>query len=177
MSEILLDVETQRLHHEVPGGWNNIRGFGLALAVTWDEQAGFRTWYETDAVTLVEELACFPRVVGYNLLRFDYTVLSAYQPQIHTLLQGKTLDLLVDLTRRLGFRPSLEKVAQATLHRGKSADGLAAVRWFRAGQIDKVAAYCQEDVGLTHDIYEYGKHQGYVLYLDRGRPARVVVQW
>jgi hypothetical protein len=32
--EIYLDVETQRLSHEVPGGWANIRAFGLAVAVT-----------------------------------------------------------------------------------------------------------------------------------------------
>ena len=177
MAEIYLDVETQKLQSEVPGGWNNIAAFGLALAVTWDQVAGFRTWREPDAAELVLELARFSRVVGYNVLRFDYTVLSAYQPSVHTLLQAKTTDMLVDISRRLGFRLSLQSVAQATLGRSKAGDGLDAVRWFRAGEIDKVAAYCQEDVALTRDVYLYGQREGHVLYLDRGRPAKVLVKW
>lgn len=177
MSEIYVDVETQKLQSEVPGGWNNIAGFGLAVAITWDEGAGFRTWYEADAIPLVQELARFPLVVGYNLLRFDYTVLSAYDPFVHAQLQGKTADMLVDLSRRLGFRPPLQSVAQATLGRGKAGDGLDAVRWFRAGQVDKVAAYCQEDVALTRDVFLFGRQHGHVLYLDRGRPQRVIVTW
>jgi DEAD/DEAH box helicase domain-containing protein len=177
MSEIFLDVETQRLQTEVPGGWDNIAAFGLALAVTWDDAAGFRTWCEPDAAALVQELARFPLVVGYNVLRFDYTVLSAYQPTVHTLLKGKTVDMLVDLYSRLGFRPPLQSVAQATLGRSKAGDGLAAVRWFRAGEIDKVAAYCQQDVAITRDVFYHGRRQGHVLYLDRGRPAKVMVRW
>ncbi len=177
MTEIFLDVETQKLQTEVPGGWDNIAGFGLALAVTWDEAAGFRTWLEPDATALVQELTRFPLVVGYNVVRFDYTVLSAYQPAVHTLLQGKTVDMLVDLARRLGFRPPLQSVAQPTLGRGKAGDGLDAVRWFRAGEIDKVAAYCQEDVAITRDVFYYGRRNGHVLYLDRGRPAKVIVKW
>lgn len=177
MPEIYLDVETQKLHSEVPGGWNNIAGFGLALAVTWDDAAGFRTWYEADAAALVQELARFPRVVGYNLLRFDYTVLSAYAPTVHTLLKARTTDMLVDLSNRLGFRPPLQSVAQATLGRSKAGDGLDAVRWYRNGEIDKVALYCQDDVALTRDVHRYGQKQGHVLYLDRGRPVRVTIRW
>jgi hypothetical protein len=48
VTEIYLDVETQRLSSEVQGGWNNIRAFGVSVAVTWDEPAGFRDWYEAD---------------------------------------------------------------------------------------------------------------------------------
>ena len=177
MSEIFLDVETKHLNHEVPGGWNNIPGFGLALAVTWDETGGFRTWLEPDAAALIKELSGFTNVVGYNVLRFDYAVLSAYDAAAPLILQPKTTDMLVDLSRRLGFRPSLESVAQATLGRGKGADGTAAVRWFRAGEIAKVAAYCQEDVAITRDVFAYGRQHGHVLYLDRGRPARVAVRW
>ncbi len=177
MSDIYLDVETRKLQSEVAGGWDNIAAFGLALAVTWDDSAGFRTWMERDAASLVAELTRFSRVVGFNLVRFDYTVLSAYVPAVHGLLQSKTTDMLIDLSRRLGFRPSLDSIAQATLGRGKSGDGTDAVRWFRAGEIDKVAAYCQLDVALTRDVHLCGRRNGHVFYLDRGRPAKVIVRW
>jgi DEAD/DEAH box helicase domain-containing protein len=177
MSEIFLDVETQRLHHEVPGGWNNIEAFGLSLAITWDDACGFRTWFEPDASRLVSELAGFSRVVGYNILRFDYSVLAAYATGVHSLLEPKTIDMLVDLWRRLGFRPPLDSVAQATLAHGKTGDGIEAVRLFKAGELVKLASYCQEDVAITRDVFYYGRNHGHVLYLDRGRPARVAVKW
>jgi DEAD/DEAH box helicase domain-containing protein len=177
MTEIFLDVETKRLNHEVPGGWDNIPGFGLALAVTWDETSDFRIWLEQDAVTLAGELQRFSRVIGYNVIRFDYAVLSAYAPDLPTLLLPRTTDMLVDLYRRLGFRPPLDSVAQATLGRSKAGDGTASVRWYKAGEIDKVAAYCQEDVAITRDVFYHGRRTGSVQYLDRGRPASVAVKW
>jgi DEAD/DEAH box helicase domain-containing protein len=177
MTEIFLDVETQRLNHEVPGGWDNIPGFGLALAVTWDETATFRIWLEKDASELAGELQRFSRIIGYNIIRFDYAVLSAYAPDLPKVLLPKTTDMLVDLHRRLGFRPPLDSVAQATLGRGKAGDGTASVRWYKAGELDKVAAYCQEDVAITRDVFMHGRRTGRVLYLDHGRPASVMVMW
>ena len=100
MTEIFLDVETKRLSHEVPGGWDNIPAFGLALAVTWDAGAGFRVWPESDASALAGTLQEFSRVIGYNVIRFDYAVLSAYTPDLPRLLLPKTTDMLVDLYRQ-----------------------------------------------------------------------------
>ncbi len=39
MAEIYMDAETQRVADEVEGGWENIRAFGLSVAVTWDAPA------------------------------------------------------------------------------------------------------------------------------------------
>jgi len=78
MPEIYLDTETQRLADEVPGGWENIRAFGLSVAVTWDASNEFREWYEPDAGRLIGELRAFDRIVTFNGLRFDLEVLAAY---------------------------------------------------------------------------------------------------
>ncbi len=56
LKEIFFDLETKRWSAEVEGGWNNIRGFGIAITVTWDEANDFRTWFESDASELVQEL-------------------------------------------------------------------------------------------------------------------------
>jgi DEAD/DEAH box helicase domain-containing protein len=177
MTDIFLDVETQRLAHEVPGGWNNIPAFGLAVAVTWDEASGFRSWRTRDVLNLVAELQGHDRIIGYNILRFDYAVLSAYYPGIVALLAPKTVDILLDIAGRLGAKPPLESVAQATLGRSKTGGGGQAVQWYRQGEIEKVIAYCQDDVSLTRDIYYFGKTQGYILYLQNSQPIKVMVQW
>ncbi len=78
--EIFFDIETLRLSHEVDGGWSNIARFGLAVAVTWDEQNRFRRWFEPDAKALITELEQFDRIVSFNGDRFDFEVLRGYHP-------------------------------------------------------------------------------------------------
>jgi len=115
-------------------------------------------------------------VVGFNVLRFDYTVL---QPYTNSPLQTlPTVDMLQDIYQRLGFRLSLDAVASATLGATKSADGIQAVQWYRQGKIDQVLAYCQRDVEVTRDVYNFGKRQGFVRYHDRRyRLRQVPVRW
>ncbi len=168
--EIFFDLETKKLADEVPGGWNNIKGFGLALAVTWDNEAAFRTWLENEARALVQELSQFDRVIGFNLIRFDYAVLNAYVPEVYSLLENRTFDLHRDIESKLGRMLSLESLVTATLGRPKLGTGTQAVEWFRRGQVEKVIQYCQEDVALTRDLYYYGRDHGHVYYADRYSP-------
>ena len=178
MAEIYLDTETQHLADEVSGGWDNIRAFGLSVAVTWDSSTGYREWYEPDAGRLIGELRAFDRIVTFNGLRFDLEVLSAYG-DIHE-LRGKSLDLLQDLKRRLGFRVSLESLAQATLGKGKTGTGLDAVRWWRSGDPalrERVVEYCRKDVEVLREIVTHGRREGYVKVPSQGKDLTVYVAW
>src|SRR6202049_3169108 len=76
--EIFFDIETLRLSHEVEGGWSKIAQFGLAVAVTWDQQNRFRRWFEPDVKALIFELGRFARIVSFNGDRFDFEVLRGY---------------------------------------------------------------------------------------------------
>jgi DEAD/DEAH box helicase domain-containing protein len=83
-----------------------------------------------------------------------------------------------DLFRQLSFRVSLDAVARATLGESKSASGLQAVEWWRAGELDKLAAYCKVDVDVTHRIYDFGCQNGFVQYFTRlGSKQKVNVTW
>jgi DEAD/DEAH box helicase domain-containing protein len=178
MAEIYLDTETQRLADEVSGGWDNIRAFGLSVAVTWDPSNGYRQWYEPDAGRLIGELRAFDRVVTFNGVRFDLEVLSAYGDVRE--LRGKSLDLLQDLKRRLGFRVSLESLAQATLGKGKTGTGLDAVRWWRSGDPalrERVVEYCRKDVEVLREIVAHGRRAGFVKVPSQGKDLTVYVAW
>ena len=178
MKEIYLDVETQRLADEVQGGWENIRAFGLSVAVTWDAAHDFREWYENDAVRLIGELSAFERVVTFNGDRFDLEVLSAYGDV--AVLRQKSVDVLRDLKRRLGFRVSLQAVAQATLGRQKTGSGVDAVTWWRSGDPilrRRVADYCRMDVEILRELVVHGRREGFVKVPSRGKELTVFVAW
>ena len=177
MSNVLvLDLETQYVASEV-GGWGHIRDMQLAVGVTYSPaEDAYRTYLEEDAGLLIGDLRAADRVVGYNLLRFDYEVLRRYTAD--ALKDLPTVDMLDVIHRSLGFRLKLDDVAAATLGEGKSADGLQAVRWFRQGEIDKVIDYCRRDVEVTWRVYDFGRQNGYIHYRDRSwRVRRVPVRW
>lgn len=75
---IYFDVETQRSAEEV-GGWDHVERLGLALAVTYDTRDNtYKTYDEASVTNLVEALSAADLVIGFNHLKFDYRVLSAY---------------------------------------------------------------------------------------------------
>jgi len=159
--EIFFDIETLRLSHEVEGGWSNIAGFGLAVAVTWDAQNRFRRWFEPDVKPLISELSRFARIVSFNGDRFDFEVLRGYHPV--SKLVPKSFDLLVDLHRKLGHRIKLDDLARETLGHQKTGNGLEIVQWWREGRKEEVCKYCENDVQLLVDLVEFARRKKYVV--------------
>ena len=178
MKTLIFDLETKNLAHEV-GGWSNIDKLGLAVAVLLHAETDevFR-YVEQDASELIAQLLDADLVVGFNVVRFDYGVLQPYGLKRNPELIQKTIDLLDHLYQYLGFRLSLDNLAEATLNETKSADGIIAVQWFREGKIDQVLDYCEQDVHVTHRLWEFGRENGHVKYCDRDyRLQRVPVSW
>ena len=115
-------------------------------------------------------------MVGFNVLSFDYEVLRAYTDE--PLDDIATVDMLDHIYKRLGFRVSLDNLAGATLGTAKSADGLQAVRWYKEGRIQEILDYCQQDVEVTRQLYEYGKQHKHLKFRDRNyRTKMVPVSW
>ena len=173
---IFFDIETQNTFQEVGGRYpERLR---ISVAVTYDtKDKSFHRYAEADAEKLALDLAETDLVVGYNLFGFDYPVLQRYTKQV-ALAELPTVDMMLELQKRLGFRPKLDSVASATLKIGKSADGLQAVRWWREGKIEEIYTYCEQDVAVTRDVYLFGNQNRYVQYFDRQyRLRKVIVNW
>jgi DEAD/DEAH box helicase domain-containing protein len=116
-------------------------------------------------------------VVGFNVINFDYEVLSRYTvlDLAHT---ARTLDMLVEIEKVLGHRLSLDSVATATLGVGKTGDGLDAIRWWREGRLLEIAEYCCFDVKCTKLVHEHGATHRQLQYVDKFRNKKsVAVQW
>jgi len=106
------------------------------------------------------------RVIGFNIINFDYQVLKPYTPT-ENFRAFRSIDMLQDIFRILNFRISLDSIAKATLGATKSADGIKSVEWFRNGELDKIAEYCKADVDITRRVYEFGCDNGFVHYYSK----------
>ena len=174
---VFFDLETQKLAQDV-GGWMNTHLMRVSVAVLFDTAENrFFAFHEDRIDDLISHLEKADLVVGFNVKRFDYRVLSAYTRK--DLLKLPTFDILQDIHERLGFRVGLDHLAKETLNLNKSADGLKAVEWFRQGQMEKLEEYCSQDVALTRDIFNYGMTNGHLIYRKKGIDTRLrlLVDW
>lgn len=176
MNLVYFDLESQKLFNEVGG--RDASRLLLACGVTWaTERNDFAVYWEKDAAALVAELKAADRVIGFNILHFDYEVLRPYAPTVN-FRSFRSVDLLQDIQRALNFRLSLDSIAKATLGTTKTADGLQSVQWFREGELEKVAEYCKSDVDITRRVHEFGREHGFVYYYSRlGSKLKVPVNW
>jgi DEAD/DEAH box helicase domain-containing protein len=146
--------------------------------VTWStDRNDFAVYWEKDAAALVAELKAADRVVGFNIIGFDYEVLRPYALS-ENFRTFRSVDMLQDIYRILNFRLSLDSIARATLGTTKTADGVQSVEWFRHGELEKVAEYCKSDVDITRRVYEFGRANGFVHYYSKlGSRLKVAVNW
>jgi len=176
MNTVYFDLESQKLFQEVGG--RDPSKLLLACGVTWSsEQNDFTVYWEDDVQALIAELKSADRVIGFNIINFDYQVLKPYAPNEN--FRGiRSVDMLQDIFRTLNFRISLDSIAKATLGATKTADGIKSVEWFRNGELDKVAEYCKADVDITRRVYEFGRDNGFVHYYSKlGSKLKVSVNW
>jgi DEAD/DEAH box helicase domain-containing protein len=176
MNLVFFDLETQNLFQDVGG--RDPRKLRLACGVTYSTgNNDFTVYWERDAQVLIDDLKATDKVIGFNIKEFDYKVLQPYVPAFN-FASLRTLDLLLDLSRILNFRISLDSLAKACLNETKIADGIQSVEWFRKGDLDKVAEYCKADVDITRRIYEFGRNNGFVYYYSKlGSKLKVNVNW
>jgi DEAD/DEAH box helicase domain-containing protein len=159
---VIFDLETQRSAAEV-GGWDKAHLMRVAIGVACELPGDvFHVFREDEMDQLIALCDSADLVIGFNSLKFDYHVLSAYTP--HDLQRRWTsLDLLRAVKEGFGRRVGLAKLGEVTLGVSKSADGLQSLQWWKEGRVDEIIRYCKDDVALTRDLYLHGKTHGHLL--------------
>ena len=174
---IYLDLETQKNAEQV-GGWENADQMLVSVACIYDSKIGDYLHYtENEIPRLIHALSEASLVVGFNLKRFDYRVLSRYT---NTDLQNlRTFDMLTHIHNLLGFRVSLDNLAHATLKREKTGTGLEAIDLWNNGKLDELTKYCTTDVEIARELFIAGCKNGELFYTDRdgGRYAIKTEYW
>lgn len=157
MHKVVLDIETKNTF-EMAGSSEPV-ALDLSLLVVYDYAIKKYTSYlEKDLSDLWKLLEQTDLIIGFNQNHFDIPILNKYYNG--DLTKIKTLDLLEEVRRSLGHRISLNKIAEGTLGEKKSGSGLDAITWWENGEIEKIRKYCEDDVRLTKDVYEYALKNG-----------------
>jgi len=152
MNKIVFDVETKNTFQEV--GKNDPAALDISILVTYDYATGSYTRFtQEDFPKLWKLLENCDILIGYNSDYFDIPLLNKYYPG--DLTKIRSLDILSEIKKSLGRRISLDSVAEGTLGKKKSGHGLEAVTWWKSGEIEKIMHYCEEDVRITKEVYEY----------------------
>lgn len=170
MRYLVFDLETQNIFSDVGG--SDPTALDISVATVYDSETKKFTTVTVDEIDqlwpIIEQADA---LVGYNSDHFDIPLLNKYYPG--DLTQIKSIDLLVEIKSSLGRRLRLDSVASATVGAKKSADGLQAVRWWREGNIKDIKKYCEQDVKVTRDVFEYALKHGHVKFKDGVRKREI----
>jgi DEAD/DEAH box helicase domain-containing protein len=162
MREITFDIETANI---MPLSRNDLSGLILSIVGVHDSETNEYTSYTVEELPkLWPIMEKADMLIGYNSDFFDIPILNRYYPG--DLTRIRSLDLMVEVQKVLGRRLRLQSLAEATLNKGKSGDGLKAVEWWAQGLVDKVREYCIEDVRITRQLYDYALKNGVLKYKD-----------
>lgn len=158
--EVVFDIETQNTFAEVNNDFKKLKI--SVISIYRSDTDSYHSFLESELGQLWPILEKSDRLIGYNSEHFDIPVLSNYY--LGDLTKIPHLDIMKSVKEALGFRLKLADLAEATLDNvTKSADGLQAIRWWREGNIDEIKKYCEQDVRVTKEIYDFGK-QNYQLF-------------
>jgi len=170
MRYIVFDIETQNIFQEV--GSSDPAALDISVVTVYDSETDKYTTVTIDEIdTLWPIIEQADALVGYNSNHFDVPLLNKYYPG--DLTQIKSIDILEDIKLSLGRRLRLDSVAQATVGAKKSADGLQAVRWWREGNIKDIKKYCEQDVKVTKQVFDYAREHGHVKFKDGHRKKEI----
>lgn len=172
MRYVVFDLETQNIFSDV--GSSDPAALDISVATVYDSETDEYTTVTVDEIEkLWPIIERADALVGYNSNHFDIPLLNKYYPG--DLTQIKSIDMLEDIKNALGRRLRLDSVAQATVGAKKSADGLQAVRWWREGKVKEIMKYCEQDVKVTKQIFEYARQHGHVKFKDGTRKRDIVL--
>jgi DEAD/DEAH box helicase domain-containing protein len=165
MRVITFDLETKNVFQDV--GSNDPADLDMSVICIHDSiDDSCKSFLENQLRDLWPILEQADMLVTWNGEHFDIPILNKYYPG--DLSKIKSLDLMKEVQLVLGRRLKLDTVAEATLGKNKSGNGLEAIEWWNKGEIDKLIHYCIEDVKITRELYDYALANGCLKYKDLG---------
>lgn len=157
MKEVVFDIETY-------GDIRDKDALKITMVSLYDYASdAFVSFDEHHLSELWPYLEKAERLIGYNSKFFDLPILQKHYTGNLSLIPH--LDILEKIKESSGKRFKLDDIAKATLENvAKGGDGLLAQKWYEEGDIEKIKKYCEQDVLVTREVYEFGKKNKMLYY-------------
>ena len=158
----VFDLEPQKHSKDIEDPWNNLDKFKLSCAVTWQQDDGYKHWFEDDVNDLIKYLQDAKVVVGFNIQRFDFGVLSGYTD--FNFEKIPTFDILARIFSQLGHHIKLANLVEANLNEKRYGNMTKTTEWYKEGNVEKVRAYCENDVRITNALFRLALSQDKIKF-------------
>ena len=165
MKALVIDIETADVFNAEKRTPQDLE---LTVVGVFNYSENTYTTYTQETLSeLWEVLRSITTFIGFNSNHFDIPLLNKYAP-LDLTKEYKSIDLLESVRTSLGRRIRLDWIAEGTLGIQKSGDGLQAVKWWSEGEVEKVKAYCLDDVKITKEIFDYALKNEKLHFKDMG---------
>ena len=169
MFETIFDLETKKFFDET--GTNNPADLGVSIVSLYFREVGGKgemlSFFEKDFETMWKYFRDADRIIGFNSKNFDIPVLKPYSPSDFADLPH--FDILEKVKDESGHRVSLNRIAKDTLGNLKNDNPANAIVYWQEGtpeSLQKLQTYCEQDVLLTRDIYDFALKNKYLKFTD-----------
>lgn len=178
-SEIIFDIETKNAFDDVVGG---VEALGISIISVYKrilddnfkEVSGeIISFWEEDFPSMWPLFTNVDRIIGFNSNKFDVPAVAPLCP--YDFKKLKHFDIMDHVKEALGFRLSLNSIASETLNTTKIDHGLNAIYYWREHTLESLAKlkkYCEMDVIITKDVYDFGMKNGFLKYKDKWNTVR-----
>ena len=173
MKKLIFDIETKNIFSDVNS--DDPTDLDISVISIYDSETDKYYSFMEDALDdmwhFFKEADMY---ITFNGNYFDIPLLQKYAP--FDLSATHHLDIFAEVQKSIGKKIGLNAIASTTLGHSKSADGLQAVAWWNSGEIDKIIKYCEQDVKVTKDVYEYALKNNKLYYIDRKTQEKTEIQ-
>ena len=181
-TEVIFDIETKKFFDTIETSDPSKLGVSIVSLYSRNLDSQLRelegqilSFWEEEFYKMWSMFQKVDRIIGFNSKRFDVPALKPYAPPYFSKLPH--FDILEEIKKTSGKRASLDKIANLTLGKGKVDNPANAIKYYQKGDIeslDKLKRYCEEDVLLTKEIYDFVLKNKYLKFKDFWNEERIV---
>lgn len=180
VSEAIFDIETKKIFDDIEG--SNPADLGISIISVYKRQLDdnfneingkMESFFEEDFAKMWALFSNVDRIIGFNSLHFDVPAMAPLAP--YDFKKLKHFDIMDHIKNALGFRLSLNAIATETLGHSKIDNGLNAVFYWQEHSeetLAKLKKYCEMDVIVTKEVYDFGLKNKKLKYKDKWNTPR-----
>lgn len=176
MDTLILDIETKQTFAELGGkGREFLSKMEMSVACVYSYAKNtYACFDETKLAELKALLSNRALLVGFSSNKFDLPILN--RTLNLDLMSYPRFDISDEIEQQAGRLIGLSKLAAVNLKINKSGNAVSAPDLYRAGKMEELKKYCEQDVKVTKEIYDLIKKNGELLIPERDSDTPTVLR-